>query len=109
MRQMKDPVVPLVRALYGHPDAGGHWENHCEERVRRCGFIPIGENMEWKSCFWNPDTRMLLTIYVDDFKLAGPEGNIAETWTQLREHLLLTEPEPVDQYLGCKHRKRWSL
>ena len=23
---MKDPVCPLILALYGHPDAGGFWE-----------------------------------------------------------------------------------
>eukprot|EP00969_Alexandrium_andersonii_P082546 3638892-Alexandrium_andersonii.AAC.1 len=22
---MRDPVVPLLLALYGHPDAGGYW------------------------------------------------------------------------------------
>ena len=39
---MRDPVVPLEKALYGHPDAGGHWEKHCEQRVGRCGFEPMG-------------------------------------------------------------------
>ena len=24
---LKNPVCPLLRALYGHPDAGGFWEN----------------------------------------------------------------------------------
>ena len=35
--------------------------------------FPFGKSFEWRSCFWNPITRMLLTIYVDDFKLAGPK------------------------------------
>ena len=30
MAKMWDPVVPLIRALYGHPDAGGYWERHCD-------------------------------------------------------------------------------
>ena len=30
---MKDPVCPLLLALYGHPDAGGYWEEHCEKHV----------------------------------------------------------------------------
>ena len=28
------PVVPLRKALYGHPDAGTFWEQHCDESVR---------------------------------------------------------------------------
>ena len=28
-----DPVVRLVLALYGHPDAGGFWEQRCEKAL----------------------------------------------------------------------------
>ena len=28
----EDPLVPLERALYGHPDAGGYWENTARQR-----------------------------------------------------------------------------
>eukprot|EP00971_Amphidinium_carterae_P022182 437546-Amphidinium_carterae.1 len=45
-RRMRDPVCPLVRALYGHPDAGGYWERHCEKQVRSVGFVPVPE---WNS------------------------------------------------------------
>ena len=62
--KFRDPVVRLVRALYGHPDSGGYWERHCEAAVRKCGFEPIEE---WPSVFWNKDRKLLLMIYVDDF------------------------------------------
>ena len=39
----KDPVVPLIRALYGHPDAGGYWEKHCEKHLFEQGFTPVKE------------------------------------------------------------------
>ena len=26
----RDPVVEMKQALYGHPDAGGYWERHCD-------------------------------------------------------------------------------
>ena len=32
-RKMKDPVVPLIKALYRHPDAGGYWEKHVEKGI----------------------------------------------------------------------------
>ena len=69
---MRDPVCPLRLALYGHPDSGGYWEQHCEAHlVDKVGFVPIEE---WRSCFWHPKWKMFLVVYVDDFKLAGPEN-----------------------------------
>ena len=46
-----DPVVPLRLALYGHPDAGGYWEKHCDSSLQSLGFVPIDE---WKSCYTHP-------------------------------------------------------
>ena len=37
-RGMRDPVCPLILALYGHPDSGGFWEKHCEAHVFSFGF-----------------------------------------------------------------------
>ena len=34
----RDPVCPLVLALYGHPDAGGYWERHCNTHRADIGF-----------------------------------------------------------------------
>ena len=34
----RTPVVPLVLALYGHPDSGGFWERHCEEKLKLIGL-----------------------------------------------------------------------
>eukprot|EP00959_Pyramimonas_sp_CCMP1952_P339995 7120581-Pyramimonas_sp.AAC.1 len=59
---MIDPVCPLLLALYGHPHAGGFWEQHCEVHVMSKGFVPI---TCWRSCYYRPEL-----VYVDDFKLA---------------------------------------
>ena len=32
-----DRVCPLVKALYGHPDAWGYWEQHCNAHLAKCG------------------------------------------------------------------------
>jgi hypothetical protein len=63
------PVVKLVLALYGHTDAGGFWEAHCEEKLLTIGFTRLAE--EWKGVFWHIATHSLLIVYVDDFKLAA--------------------------------------
>ena len=35
------PVVPLVKALYGHPNAGCFWEAECKERLLSLGFRSV--------------------------------------------------------------------
>ena len=42
----KDPVCPLVLALYGHPEAGGWWEDHSKQQLEAIGFREIED---WKS------------------------------------------------------------
>ena len=38
---MKWPVVRLKKALYGHPDSGTYWEQHCDRIVKKAGFEPL--------------------------------------------------------------------
>eukprot|EP00969_Alexandrium_andersonii_P004808 208159-Alexandrium_andersonii.AAC.1 len=54
---MHDPVVPLVLALYGHPDAWGYWERHCEEHLKAVGYVPV---REWKSRFVRKELGLFL-------------------------------------------------
>ena len=42
-RKFRRPVVRLVKALYGHPDSGTMWEQHCDRKVRELDFVPVGE------------------------------------------------------------------
>ena len=46
-KHMKRPAFRLKRALYGHPDSGKFWENHCDEHLQIVGFSPIPN---WPSC-----------------------------------------------------------
>ena len=39
--KMRKPMCRLDKALYGHPESGGHWEQHCERHVMAQGFMPI--------------------------------------------------------------------
>ena len=91
----------LVKALYGHPDSGAYWEQHCDTWVRKVGFEPIHEG--WPSCYFHPGLKLFLVLYVDDFKLAGPTANLPAGWTLLRKHLSIEQSTPVGLYLGCDH------
>ena len=101
---MRDPVCPLVPSPYGHPDAGGHWEAHCDAIVRKAGFEPDAQE-SWRSCYRHPEYKMFLVIYVDDFKMAGPAGNLQRGWEVIAKGLKIEPPGPLGLYLGCKHEE----
>ena len=96
------PVCPLRLALYGHPDAGGFWERHCEKAVSEVGFTFLPD---WPSVFFHKDLKLMLVIYVDDFKLAGPRESLVKGWELLKTRITLEEPRPIGRYLGCLHER----
>lgn len=93
------PVVRLDKALHGYPDSGTMWEKHCDTQVRTVNFHPIDE--EWPSMYFHPELKLLLVIYVDDLKLAGPEKNLAKGWELLRGVLRIVPETDLGLYLGC--------
>ena len=84
------PVVRLTKALYGHPDRGTFWEDHCDKESRTVGFKPIGPT--WPSCYFHQKLDIALVIHVVDFKLAGPRKNLKLGWEFLRKGLRV-DPE----------------
>ena len=102
-RGMKDPVCPLNRALYGHPLAGTYWEQfYTGVAVNKCGFLPVPG---WECLFYHMQLRCLLSIYVDDFKVAGPAQKVDAVWKELRKYLKLDDPTPFGRYLGCNQNQ----
>ena len=75
----------------------------CDSHVQSVGFVPVGQ--EWPSCYKHPDLQLFLVIYVDDFKLAGPEKNLAKGWKLLRGGLSIEAEKRIGPsglvYLGC--------
>ena len=96
----KDPVCRLKKALYGHPDADTYWELHAEKHLRSVGFKSVPD---WRSCFVHPILKLYLIVYVDDFKLAGPNDNLKEGWELIRKGIQTCDPEDVSRFLGCEH------
>ena len=97
--KFRRPVVRLDKALYGHPDSGTMWEQHCDKKVQEIGFKPIGE--EWPSMYFHDELKLLLVIYVDDLKLAGHSENLAKGWEMLRTVLRIEPETDLGLYLGC--------
>ena len=98
----KDPVVRLKLALYGHPDAGGCWEQHCNKSMISVGFTPVEE---WQSVFYHKRLHLMLVIYVDDLKLSGPKENLKEGWHLIRSKIKTDDPVTASgtKFLGAMH------
>ena len=97
------PMCLLYKSLYGHPDSGGYWEEHLTKAVRARGGQPVPEH---PSSFWFQEERLLLTVYVDDLLLSGPESAHDRFWRNLRDGtdgIKLEEPEPLGRFLGRQH------
>ena len=74
------PVVLLLRALYGHPEAGGLWKQHLKVVLRQLGGEEI---QEYPGNFWFPKQRLMLSTYVDDLTLSGPQEEHQSFWAEL--------------------------
>ena len=90
----------LYKALYGHPEAGEHWERLLTKSVKELGALAIPGH---KSSYWFPKFRQLLTVYVDDLLLSGPAEHQDEVWKLIRSRVDIEDPEPLDRYLGRTH------
>ena len=101
-KEFWQPMVPLVLALYGHPDSGGIWENHLNSRIGKEGWKQILPDV-WQSIFYHAEYNGMLVVYVDDFKLAGPTENMEKAWASIKRAVNIGEPEPYDRYFGCQH------
>ena len=99
----KRPMCILRKALYGHPEAGGHWGRHFKSAALARGGVLVPDH---PSTFWFPHTKLPLTVYVDDLLLSGPEAEHAAFWASLRSGpraVVIDDPEPPGRFLGCGH------
>ena len=91
-------------ALYGHPDSGGIWEKHCTKQLESVGWKQVLPEI-WQSIYYHADLGLLLVIYVDDFKMAGPKDNMQKGWGGINQVLDMDPAEVFGRYFGCNHHE----
>ena len=48
------------------------------------------------------ELQVILSVYVDDFKMAGKKENLLKAWKLMdKAGLKLDTPQPSGDYLGC--------
>ena len=58
-RSMQQPVVRLVRAIYGHPRAGSDWEAHLRLQLLKAGWQPIANQ---KGLWLLPEKACIMAV-----------------------------------------------
>ena len=63
----------------------------------------LRKSIGWECLFVHRKKKLFLSVYVDDFKMAGAKDAIKPMWTELRKTLDLDDSTPLDGnvYLGC--------
>ena len=96
----KRPTVLLLRALYGHPQAG-YWDRHLRKTLidgLKCVAVD-----GHPSVFFHEAWRLLIVVYVDDILVAGPSKSQDIFWVELRKTIQIDDVEELSQFLGRGH------
>ena len=90
----------LQKSLHGLRGAPRRWQDHLEQILKKCGFVP---NM-LGTCLWTHTTkRVSLVFHVDDLLLAGTHEIIKEVLAELSRDVELKSSEVTTKptrYLG---------
>ena len=93
-------IWKLQKSLYDLRSAPRRWQDHLEQILKKCGFVP---NM-LDTCLWTHTTkRVSLVFHVDNLLLAGTHQIISEVLAELRRDLELKSSEVTTKparYLG---------
>ena len=95
------PLVLLLKSLYGHPEAGSHWQEHLEEQLLKMGGQKVPE---FPSTFTFPNYGGLaLVIYVDDIVLSGKAEWHDQFWADLSKLIQVDDVGDLGRFLGRHH------
>ena len=97
-----DPVVPLNRALYGHPESGALWDKHFKDILRKLGWSKVESH---PGLYVHESTKAVLVVYVDDLLLAAPADVGSKLWSEIGHNVQFGgPPEPIGKFLGGHRR-----
>jgi hypothetical protein len=117
---LRCPVFRLRRPLYGWSRSGNIWEKHLAETLQSLDekteldlnnkLSTLAQTTPWKpvdnwpQTFWKRNKQgriVMLTVYVDDFVMAGPDH--MDEWKAIRDVITTTVPEKIGRVLGVHY------
>ena len=73
--------------------------------MREGGLASVGDGA-WPSCYVHKEVDSLLSVCLDDVKLASPTSNMEKGWKFIASSLTLDPPQPLSLHLGCIHERK---
>ena len=72
--------------------------------LRAAGFKDM---IGWECLFYHEHFKVILSVYVDDFQMAGRKEGLEKAWRAITgpDKLALDPPEPFGRYLGVSHTR----
>ena len=62
------------------------------KHLEKVGFTPIESA---NSLFWHDELKLLLIVYVDDFRMSGPKESMDKGWKLIRSELDMDHPVTI--------------
>jgi hypothetical protein len=84
LRHIVRPCVRLWCSRYGHPESGYHWNERFKSLMTQMNGVHLDD---FPSNYWLPSYGLLLSLYVGDILVSGPEGRHESFWAELQKHL----------------------
>ena len=94
------PHCRLLRALYGHPEAGALWEATLTAIMQQQGWTTIPGS---GSVFLHQPSCAICVVYVDDMLLLARPKDAGKLWRALESKIRFKDPEqPLQRYFWRK-------
>ena len=96
------PQCRLLRALYGHPEAGALWEARPDEITKKlCWFSVPGNG----GVYVHAKTKAAMVDYVHDMLLLSSPRDTESLWRELAKSVDYKDPAaPLQRYLGAFYK-----
>ena len=82
----------MLKALYGHPEAGALWEARLDDIMKNLGWSPIPWN---GGTYTHAKTATAMVVYVDDMMLLASPNDTDRLWRELEKSVLYKDPEAI--------------
>ena len=79
------PHCRLLKALYGHPEAGALWEARLDDIMKNLGWSPIPGH---GGTYTHAKTGAAMVVYVDDMMFLASPKDTDRLWRELKKYPL---------------------
>jgi hypothetical protein len=95
------PHCRLIRALYGHPEAGALWEKTLLSIMKSEGWTSLPGH---GGVFLHLRTKAIMIVYVDDMLLLASKKDSRVHWSVLEKKIDFKDPaQGLARYLGARY------